>query len=129
MQNLNNFKRSLEFTLKWEGVYVNDPKDPGGETKWGISKRAHPSEDIRNLTPERAAQIYADDYWDKCGLDERDFPLCAVVFDTAVNQGVGRAQGFLKQTTDPMQYCNLRIDYYLGLVKKTPHYRSICGAG
>ena len=34
------FERAIDKTLAWEGGYVNDPKDPGGETKYGISKRA-----------------------------------------------------------------------------------------
>ena len=42
---------------------VNDPDDPGGLTKWGISKRAHPDEDIANLTLDDAIRIYQDKYW------------------------------------------------------------------
>jgi lysozyme family protein len=129
MNQLNNFKRSLEFTLKWEGGYSNDPTDPGGETKWGISKRAHPDLDIKGLTPERAAEIYATDYWDKAGCDALPYPLCACVFDTAVNLGVGRAKALLGTASqadasglklDALQYCNRRIETYLGLVKKNP---------
>jgi hypothetical protein len=118
--NLNNFKRALEFTLKWEGGYVNDSNDPGGETKWGISKRAYPDLDIKTLTPERAAEIYANDYWDKAGCNNLSYPLCACVFDTAVNLGVTRAVGFLNDTSDPIVYCGRRVEYYLGLVKKNP---------
>lgn len=123
MTNLNNFKRSLEFTLKWEGGYVNDPSDPGGETKWGISKRAYPDLDIKGLTPEQAAGIYAADYWDAAGCDSLDYPLCACVFDTAVNRGVKAATGLLGAVApenDPLAYCNLRIEMYLALIKKNP---------
>ncbi|MBI5843910.1 MAG: hypothetical protein HZB23_04475 [Deltaproteobacteria bacterium] len=45
-----------------EGGYVNDPADPGGETRFGISRRAYPNEDIKALTRERAAEIYYRDY-------------------------------------------------------------------
>ena len=41
------FERAIDKTLAWEGGYVNDPKDPGGETKYGISKRAHPDVDTK----------------------------------------------------------------------------------
>ena len=54
--NLNNFRVSLAFSLKWEGNY--EPAgtgDPGGETKWGISKRAYPDLDIANLTADQAS--------------------------------------------------------------------------
>lgn len=119
MNNINNFKRSLEFTLKHEGGYINDPKDPGGETKWGISKRAYPNLDIKNLQPSQAADIYANDYWDACGCDGFTFPFCTAVFDTAVNQGVGRAKSFLP-SADCAEFLRKRVDYYTGLVKKNP---------
>ncbi len=41
-----------------EGGYTNDPRDPGGETNWGISKRAYPNLDIKNLAMEEAKRIY-----------------------------------------------------------------------
>ncbi len=63
------FSAALKFALKWEGGYVNDPDDPGGETKYGISKRAHPEVDIKNLTVAQAGEIYKREYWDSIGLD------------------------------------------------------------
>tara|TARA_Y100001951_G_C11296045_1_gene275706 strand:+ start:4160 stop:4333 length:174 start_codon:yes stop_codon:yes gene_type:complete len=51
----SNFDASLEHVLLFEGGYVNDPRDPGGETRFGISKRSYPREDIRGMTRERAA--------------------------------------------------------------------------
>src|ERR1700730_15046728 len=94
--NLNNFRVSLQFTLKWEGGYVNDPADPGGETKWGISKRAYPNLDIANLTPDQASDIYARDYCLAAGCDPLPLPYCTVVFDSAVNHGVSTATGWLR---------------------------------
>ena len=93
----NRFYDSLKFTLSWEGGYVNDPDDPGGETKWGIAKRFHPEEDIPNLTPERAAEIYYQDYWLPSGASELPIPLCTAVFDTAVLLGVSRATRWLSE--------------------------------
>ena len=52
----------LDDLIEREGGYVNDPDDPGGETKFGISKRAYPHLDIKNLTEEHAADIYYNDY-------------------------------------------------------------------
>lgn len=87
-----------------EGGYVNDPDDPGGETKYGISKRAYPDVDIANLTPEGAAALYRPDYWDAAHCNELPWPVNLVVFDGAVNQGVFAAkrclQLALKVTTD-----------------------------
>lgn len=118
--NINNFKKSLEFTLKWEGGYVCDSNDPGGETKWGISKRSYPDLDIRNLTPEKAAELYANDYWLPSGADGQQFPFCTAIFDTAVNCGVGRAASWLKSSPDVRSFIACRVDYYAGLAKKNP---------
>lgn len=74
-----------------EGGYVNDPKDSGGETKYGISKKAYPYVDIPNLTIEQAKQIYKKDYWDRCKCDYLPDALSVAVFDFAVNSGINRA--------------------------------------
>ncbi len=68
-----------------EGGYVNDPKDPGGETKYGLSKRSYPAEDIRNMTPDRAKQIYARDFWGPAGCDAVPNAIKYELFDFAVN--------------------------------------------
>src|SRR5258708_670605 len=120
MTNINNFRRSLQFTLKWEGGYVSDPADPGGETKWGISKRAYPSLDIPNLTPEQAANIYSNVYWDREGAISIPFPMCTAVFDTAVNDGVKRALDWMKQAKDSKAFLDLRRSYYYRVVKNNP---------
>lgn len=117
---INNFRVSLQFVLKHEGGYVNDPADPGGETKWGISKRAYPNLDIANLTPDQASDIYARDYWLAAGCDPLPLPYCTVVFDSAVNHGVSRAVGWRNQATSVRQYLNLRRMYYYEIVQKNP---------
>lgn len=115
--NINNFRVSLQFTLKWEGGYVNDPSDPGRETKWGISKRAYPNLDIRNLSADQASDIYASDYWLKAGCDSLPLPYCTVVFDSAVDHGVSRATGWLRQAQNIRQYLNLRRMFYYEIEK------------
>lgn len=80
-----------------EGGYVNDPKDPGGETKYGVSKRSYPGEDIANLTLERAAAIYRRDFWGPAGCDAVPDAVKFDLFDTAVNAGVKRAVQFLQR--------------------------------
>lgn len=76
-----------------EGGYVNHPKDPGGETKYGISKRAFPHIYIPDLTPELAAKIYHEHYWGPIYGDALPPRIRLAVFDAAVNQGVGFAIG------------------------------------
>lgn len=72
-----------------EGGYVNSPNDPGGETKYGISKRSYPDLDIKNLTLEKAKEIYWYDFWMKLRLDMIAPSLDEFIFDFAVNSGVG----------------------------------------
>jgi len=118
--NTQEFRKSLQFTLKWEGGYVFDKDDPGGETKWGISKRAYPQEDIKNLSPERAASLYWRDYWVASGASNLPLPLAIAVFDTAVNCGVGRAKSFLQEAPEVGGYLERRKYHYLNLVEKNP---------
>lgn len=91
------FKTALELILKHEGGYVNHPDDPGGETKYGISKRAYPDVDIKGLTVEEAGEIYYKDYWCKVGCDDLPEPVALMVFDAAVNMGIRRASKQLQR--------------------------------
>ena len=71
-----------------EGGYVNDPNDPGGETKWGISKRSYPHLNIAELTREDAKGIYRKDFWNVIKADNLPDGVAFQVFDFAVNSGV-----------------------------------------
>lgn len=92
-----NFEQSFEKLIGHEGGYVNNPKDPGGETRYGVSKRSYPDEDIANLTLDRAKAIYKRDYWDRAQCDKLPPALAFQVFDTAVNSGIGQATRFLQR--------------------------------
>ncbi len=92
------FDRCIAVILKNEGGYVNDPKDPGGETNFGISKKAYPGLDIATLTESKAKEIYRKDYWEKVHADEIRIPSLALqVFDCAVNCGVSVAAKMLQR--------------------------------
>lgn len=85
------FERAVGFVISHEGGYSNDSHDTGGETKYGISKAAYPNEDIKNLTVERAKELYFADYWQKCGCGSLPQPVGFILFDSAVNQGQPKA--------------------------------------
>jgi lysozyme family protein len=85
-----NFDLAFERLLGHEGAYVNDPRDPGQETNWGISKRSYPHLDIKSLTREQAKAIYREDFWDKVG-DSVHPAIKYQLFDFAVNSGISRA--------------------------------------
>ena len=81
------FEEIIEQVLEHEGGYVNDPKDLGGETKYGITKRFYPDIDIKNLTIEQAKDIYKKDYWDKNKVESLPQNLWHIYFDMCVNMG------------------------------------------
>jgi len=107
------FEQALDHVLRWEGGYVNDPRDPGGETKYGISKRAYPNEDIKAMTKERAGELYRKDYWIAAGCPELRPALALAVFDTAVNCGVKRAKVWLAEAGG---------DLHKFMVRRATHY-------
>ena len=92
------FDLAIPTVLLHEGGYVNDPDDPGGETKYGISKRSYPDVDITDLTIDQAKAIYQRDFWTPLLLDQvNSQPVATKVLDTAVLIGRGRAVKFLQR--------------------------------
>ena len=89
-----SFDHAVLHVLEREGGYVHDAYDRGGETKYGISKRAYPHLNIYDLTIADAKAIYKRDYWDRIRGDEftgKLEPVAFCLFDAAANQGVTRA--------------------------------------
>jgi len=85
----SDFNLAIPIVLANEGGYVNNPSDPGGETNFGISKRAYPLLDIKNLTAEQAAELYRHDYWRFGDLNSQD--VATKLLDMSVNMGIKRA--------------------------------------
>ncbi len=122
IENNIDFDRSMRFVLAWEGGYSNNHDDPGGETNFGISKRAYPDLDIKNLTLERAKEIYHRDYWLKAGCHKYGWPINLIIFDTAVNMGVKAAEQFLLFSEDWVHFLFMRIERYCRLARKNPQF-------
>lgn len=103
------FARAFEILVGHEGAFCNERDDPGnwtgnavgsGEqrgTKFGISAGSYPTLDIAALTLDAAQQIYRRDYWDRVQADALPPPLALLVFDAAVNNGVGRGVIWLQR--------------------------------
>lgn len=85
--------QSFERVMQWEGGgrYHNVSGDAGGATKWGVSQRAYPGLDIRNLTRSAALRIFGNDYWDKVSADALPEAIRHAVVDFAFNSGPTRA--------------------------------------
>lgn len=94
---MTDFDTAIERVLGIEAGYVNDPKDPGGETKWGISKQSYPDEDIKNLSRERAKWIYHTDFWSRIHADELPDGVAYQVLDFAVHSGIETAVRYLQR--------------------------------
>ena len=101
----DNFEQCLALILKHEGGFVNHPKDPGGMTNLGVTKKVweewvgHPVDEttMRALGPADVAPLYKANYWDKIKGDDLPAGVDYVCFDLAVNSGVGRAAKTLQK--------------------------------
>lgn len=106
--------------LKTEGGFVDDPVDRGGTTKYGISLRFLVSEgaidldedgrkdfdldsdgdidgfDIRKLTRGDAKFLYHHCFWKRIDADSLPRPVGEMMFDQAVNAGIGSARRLLQ---------------------------------
>lgn len=119
----DNWRRAYPHVLRIEGGLSLDPNDPGNwyqgklvGTKFGISAAVWGGQyDIPNLTEAQALDIYRQHYWRAAGCENLPWPLCLVVFDTAVNHGVGVAQELLGQHSDPVDYLAARMLVYVRL--------------
>lgn len=106
---MDYFRQAVEFVLKNEGGYVNNPADPGGATNFGISLRFlrevlpehlkrygifEPLTDqtILELTRDQAILIYRGEFWDVAPFEKLSHErIINYVFDMAVHHGVVQA--------------------------------------
>jgi len=118
------YNQAFGVIIGFEGGYVNDPTDPGGETKYGIAKADYPNLDIKNLTLADAKKIYYDNYWNTKHMNlttigEFSNKLAIELFDSAVNQGVGSAAEFLQEALNLMNrnqklFPDMTVDSFAG---------------
>ncbi len=108
-----DFEQAADFTLSWEGEYVNNPQDPGGETNFGISKRSYPLLDIKALTIDQAKAIYFQDYWLAGRCAEFGHPKSIILFDIGVIGGIERIT--LLSSLTCLEIIARQFDFYTGL--------------
>jgi len=94
---MSAFDTFIARVLTHEGGYVNDPRDPGGETKFGIAKRSYPAVDIKGLTREAAIEIYRRDFWNRVQGDKLPRNFAFQALDAAVNHGIGNAVRWMQR--------------------------------
>lgn len=99
---------SINYILKSEGGYTNDPQDPGGPTNFGITiwdtrlyvKPDATAADVKALTKDTAITIYEKKYWDALNCDNLPAGLDYTIVDYGVNSGVARAGRVLREVLD-----------------------------
>ena len=114
-----SFNTAFVKTVGLEGGFDDDSEDSGnwtggkigvGElkgTKYGISAAAYPSEDIKNLTLDRAKELYKRDYWDPLKLNEiYSSNIQEEIFDTGVNMGIGSSALILQKSINYLEIGN-----------------------
>jgi len=101
MSDRDRFDQLIGAVLEHEGGLADDPDDPGGITKYGISLRSYPHlgrDGIRNLTVEQAKDIYYRNWWRQLRCAEiRDDRVAQKLLDTAVNLGKSAGVRILQQ--------------------------------
>ena len=104
------FDEIIDNVLESEGGYVNDKDDAGGETNMGISKKAYPDLDIKNLTRNAAKQLYYEDYWTPSKAEQLPNQLLEVYFDMVVNFGKRGAAKVLQQACNGKNTYKIKAD-------------------
>ena len=100
------FEKAGNQIILIEGGFINNPKDKGGATKYGITEKVARQNgyiyDMRNLTKVKAKEIYKNEYWDKIGVNCESFNISFLLFDFAVNSGVKTAVKHLQNALNSM---------------------------
>lgn len=113
------FNAHIGGVLKREGGFVGRDGNSGAPANYGINQKHNPDIDVRNLTPEKAAQIYKTRYWDAINGDQLPAEAQAAVFDAAVNQGPQVALQMWQQSGgDVGRFNDLRRERY----RQTPGF-------
>lgn len=110
MAERDKYDRALQFTLAWEGGWVNDPDDY--PTKHGVRQRTYDNyrarcgrhlQSVRHLRRYEMEDIYFTEYWlaSHCDLLPSKFDM--VVFDMAVHSGDYTARIYLQKVLGVVQ--------------------------
>ena len=100
-----NYQSALNHVLQSEGLWSDNPADPGGATMKGVTLSVYQAwkgnshiskEDLRNISDQEVADIYKQNYWDKVKGDDLPSGVDYAVFDASVNMGVGRASKLIQ---------------------------------
>jgi len=142
-----NYESALAHVLKSEGLWSDNPADPGGATMKGITfavfkdwkRNPHlTKDDLRNISDQDVHDLYKQLYWDKVHGDELPAGVDYAAFDASVNMGVGMASKLLQEavgvtadgvigqgTLQAVQKANTRSLLENFAAEKTAFYKSL----
>ena len=127
---MTSFDRTIIKVFKHEGGFVNNPSDPGGATKFGITHKTLASwrneevsfRDVVRMERKEAKEIYRSLYWDKMRLDEiNDEKVAAAIMDMGVNSGCRQGVKILQRAVNSVgsyklgsRFVGLKVDGLIG---------------
>ncbi|OOH92187.1 hypothetical protein BMT54_01285 [Pasteurellaceae bacterium 15-036681] len=96
------FLQIFDRVIGHEGGYVNDPRDTGGETIWGITKRTAIENGytgaMKTMSRDTAFNIYHKAFWKRYNCDQLPSAIAYQFFDACVNHGFGNAARMLQRS-------------------------------
>ncbi|EOX4850996.1 TPA: glycoside hydrolase family 108 protein [Haemophilus influenzae] len=99
-----SFKQIFDRLIGHEGGYVDDPRDPGGETNWGVTKRTAQANGytgaMKTMTRQQAYEIYRRAFWLRYNCEQMPDAVAYQFFDAAVNHGFGNASRMLQRAVN-----------------------------
>jgi hypothetical protein len=115
------FTSAVGNVLPREGGFVGKDGQSGAPANFGINQAANPDVDVKNLTEDKAKEIYKTRYWDAIEADKLNPAAQEIAFDAAVNQGQGYAKELIRKTGgDPQKMIDQRRRDYIKIVEKDP---------
>lgn len=117
-----DFAQAWGYLEPLEGGYSDDPADPGGDTRYGISLRFYKENvdkyadkgDIQNLTKGKAKYLYYLYFWEPLSLDRLySQPVANRVFALAAHAGLRPAVRVLQRALNHSNQ-GLLVDGVLG---------------
>lgn len=105
--------------LQREGGFVARDGSSGAPANFGINQRANPDVNVRDLTPDRATELYRERYWNPVVQAGVPPEAREAVFDFAVNAGPQRAISAWRQSGGDLNAFNqARLEHY----RRQPDY-------
>lgn len=132
---MSDFLEAMKFYFKWEGLYVDHPSDPGGETNMGITwptlrkaiaaKLVPADTTIKTLTKEQVVIIIKYFYWDFYNCGKYKSPMSIAVMDSYVQHQpkVVQQQMIEPSGGDWRLFLTCRKDFYIRLIIKNPKFK------